>query len=176
MVLKLEDKKAIVAEVAEVASSALSLVAADYRGLTAGQMNKLRQNARKSNVYLRVVRNTLASRAVEGTEFACLSDAFKGALVLGFSKSEPGAAARLFRDFSKECDKLKVQLLSIGGKALGVDQLDAMAKLPTRNEALAILMAVMKQPVEKLARTLAEPHAQFVRTVAAVRDQKQAQA
>ncbi len=176
MVLKLEDKKAIVAEVAEVASTALSAVAADYRGLTVGDMNKLRDKARKSGVYVRVVRNTLARRAVAGTEFECLKDGLTGSLILGFSKAEPGAAARLFRDFSKGNDKCKVQLLAIGGKAFGADQLEAIATLPTRDEGIAILMRVMKQPVEKFVRTLAEPQAQFVRTVAAVRDQKQAQA
>ena len=176
MVLKLEDKKAIVAEVAEVASNALSAVAADYRGISVGDMNKLRDKARKSGVYVRVVRNTLARRAVVGTEFECLKDSLKGSLILAFSKTEPGAAARLFRDFSKANEKVKVQLLAIGGKAFGADQLETIAKLPTRNEAIAILMGVMKQPIEKFVRTLAEPQAKFVRTVAAVRDQKQAQA
>ncbi len=176
MVLKLEDKKAIVAEVAKVASTALSAVAADYRGITVGDMNKLRDKARKGGVYLRVVRNTLARRAVEGTEFECLKDKLTGSLILGFSETEPGAAARLFRDFSKGNEKIKVQLLAIGGKAFGADQLNAIATLPTRNEAIAIVMGVMKQPIEKFVRTLAEPQTQFVRVVAAIRDQKQAQA
>ena len=172
MVLKLEDKKAIVAEVAEVASMALSAAAADYRGLTVSQMNVLRENARNTGVYLRVVRNTLARRAVEGTEFECLKGDLLGPLVLAFSKEEPGAAARLFRDFAKQYDKLEVKMLAIGGKLLSADQLDAIAKLPTKDEALATLMSVMKQPVQMLVRTIAEPHGKLVRTLAAVRDQK----
>jgi large subunit ribosomal protein L10 len=176
MVLKLEDKKVIVAEVAEVASSALSAVVADYSGLTVGDMNKLRAKARGNNVYVRVVRNTLAQRAVDNTDFACLKEGLVGPVILAFSKSEPGSAARLFRDFMKDNEKLQVRMLAIGGKAMGPESLEALAKLPTRDEAIASLMAVMKAPVEKFVRTLAEPHAKMVRTVAAVRDQKQSAA
>jgi large subunit ribosomal protein L10 len=173
MALNIEDKKAVVAEVADVAQSALSVVAADYRGLTVGQMTDLRSRARNSGVYLKVVRNTLARLAVKGTEFECLADALTGPLVLAFSKEEPGAAARLIRDFSKECDSLEVKSLAIAGQLHGPEQLAAVAKLPTREEALASLCAVMKAPVEKFVRTLAEPHSQMVRVFGAVRDQKQ---
>lgn len=174
MALKLEDKQAIVAEVAGVAGQALSAAAADYRGLTVGEMTKLRAMGRQSGVYVRVVRNTLARRAVAGTQFECMADALTGSLVLAFAKNEPGAAARLFRDFSKAHDKFAVKLLSVGGKAMGPEHLEAIAKLPTREEALATLMSVMIAPITKFVRTLNEPHAKFVRTVAAVRDQKQA--
>jgi len=171
--LRLEDKKAIVAEVAEVATNALSVVAADYRGLPVANMTKLRADARKAGVYMRVVRNTLARRAFEGTEFACMSDALVGPLLLAFSQHEPGAAAKLIRDFMKTNDKLAVKALAIGGKLLDAKQLDTVAKLPNKEEAIATLMAVMNAPITKFVRTLAEPHAKLVRTIAAVRDQKQ---
>jgi large subunit ribosomal protein L10 len=171
--LRLEDKKAIIAEVAEVATNALSVVAADYRGLPVANMTKLRADARKAGVYMRVVRNTLARRAFEGTEFACMSDVLVGPLLLAFSQHEPGAAAKLVRDFIKTNEKLKVKALAIGGKLLDAKQLDAVAKLPNKEEAIATLMAVMNAPITKFVRTLAEPHAKLVRTIAAVRDQKQ---
>jgi len=176
MALNLEGKKAIVAEVASIASTALSAGAAKYDGLTVGEMNELRAKGRKLGVYIKVVRNTLARRAVENTEFACMTDALTGPLVLGFSQNDPGSVARLFRDFSKGREKFEVKLLSIGGKALGPEHLETMSQLPTRDEAIATLMAVMKAPITKFVRTLAEPHAQFVRALAAVRDQKQTQA
>lgn len=174
MALKLEQKKAIVAEVAEVASSALSAVVAEYRGLSVSQMTRLRAEARSKGIYLRVVRNTLAKRAVAGTSFECLDEVLRGPLVLAFSRTDPGAAARLVRDFSKEHELLVVKALSVSGLLLAAKDLDRLANLPTRDEAIAMLMSVMQAPITKLVRTLAEPHAKFVRTVAAVRDQKQA--
>lgn len=174
MALNLEQKKAIVAEVAEVANQALSVVAAEYRGMTALEMNDLRVRARSTGIYFRVVRNRLARIAVEGTPFECVKDALIGPLVLAFSPEgqSPGAAARLIRDYVKENDALKVKLLSIGGKLLDVDQLDIIAKLPTKEEAIATLMGVMKAPIEKFVRTLAAPSTKMVRTLAAVCDQK----
>jgi large subunit ribosomal protein L10 len=172
--LRLEDKKAIVAEVAEVAANALSVVAADYRGLPVANMTKLRADARKAGVYMRVVRNTLARRALEGTEFACMQDVLVGPLLLAFSQHEPGSAARLIRDFVKTNEKFEVKALAIGGKLLDAKQLEAVAKLPTKDEAIATLMSVLNAPITKFVRTLAEPHAKLVRTIAAVRDQKQA--
>lgn len=173
MALNLEDKKAIVAEVSAVAANALSAVAAEYRGLTVSAMNELRSKARESNVYLRVVRNTLAVRAFEGTRFACMEDALVGPLVLALSKEEPGAAARLMKDFAKKNDKLIVKAVSLDGQLLGAEHLDAVAKLPTRDEAISMLMSVMKAPIGKFVRTLAEPHTKLVRTVAAVQVQKE---
>lgn len=174
MVLRIEDKKAIVAEVAEVAGRSLSAVAAEYRGLTVSELTELRSNARKVGVYMRVVRNTLARRALEGTEFSCMQEILVGPLVLAFSQEDPGAAARLIRDFSKDHDKLVVKALSVGGKLLSPKDISVLANLPTRDQALATLMSVMMAPITQFVRTLAEPHAKLVRTVGAVRDKKQA--
>lgn len=173
MPITIEDKKVIVAEVAKVANSAISAAAAEYRGLSVSALTQLRANARQSNIYLKVVRNTLARRAVQGTSFECLDSALVGPLILAFSDKEPSGPARLFRDFAKTNDKLAVKALSVSGRLIDAKDLDSIASLPTRDEAIASLMAVMKAPIEKFVRTLAEPHAKLVRTVAAVRDQKQ---
>ncbi|MEM9243230.1 MAG: 50S ribosomal protein L10 [Pseudomonadota bacterium] len=174
MALTLENKKAIVAEVAAKASSAQSLVVADYRGLSVSQMGELRSDARKSDVYLKVVRNTLARRALEGSHFVCMNEALKGPLVLAFSGEEPSAAARLIRDFGKKHDGLEVKALSIDGRLLEANELEAVAKLPTKDEAISMLLSVMQAPISKLVRTLAEPQAKLVRTIAAVKTQKEA--
>jgi large subunit ribosomal protein L10 len=174
--LNLEDKKTIVAEVSAVAASAHSAVAAEYRGITVDQMTALRVKARNEGVYLKVAKNSLVKRAVVGTEFECMQDSLVGPLIMAFSQEDPGAAARLVKDFSKENDKLIPKVIAIGGQVLPVEQLEALAKLPNREQALSMLMAVMKAPIEKFVRTLNEPHAKLVRTVAAVRDQKQASA
>ena len=174
MSLTLEQKQAVVAEVAEVAAGAHSLVAAEYSGLTVEQLTKLRVEGRNAGVYLRVVKNTLARRAFDGTEYACVSEQLTGPLILAFSQSDPGAAARVIKDYSKTNDKLVVRLVSIGGKVFPATELARLASLPTREQALSMLMGVMKAPIQKFVRTLAEPHAKLVRTVAAVRDQKQA--
>lgn len=173
MALRLEDKKALVAEVNEVASRALSAVAAEYRGLSAGKFDILRSKARESGIYLHVVKNTLAKRALKGTEFECMSDALVGPLVLGFSLDDPGAVGRVIKDFAKDNDKLVVKAVSIGGQLYGSKDIDRLASLPSKEQALAMLMGVMKAPVEKFVRTLAEPTAKFVRTVKAVADAKQ---
>jgi large subunit ribosomal protein L10 len=172
--LRLEQKREIVAEVNQAAASALSAVLADYRGLTVSEMTEMRAKARKSGVYLRVVRNTLAKRAVEGTQYECLNEAFVGPTLLAFSTDEPGSAARLIKDCAKDYDALEVKALSIDGELLDAGQLDRVAKLPTKDEAIALLMAVMQAPITKLARTLKEVPGKLVRTVAAVRDAKQA--
>lgn len=176
MALRLEDKKAIVAEVNEAAGSALSAVLADYRGLTVAEMTELRSKARESNVYVRVIRNTLARRAVEGTEFECLTESFTGPSLLALSVEDPGAAARLLKDFGKGHDKLEVRALAIGGELLGPDRLEALSSLPTRDEAIAILMGTMLAPVTKLAQTFNEVPSKLVRTVDAVRVQKEQEA
>ncbi len=173
MALGLEDKKAIVANVNETASSALSLVVADARGCGVEQMTGLRKLAREANVNVRVVRNTLAIRALEGTEFECAREAFKGPSLLAFSMEDPGAAARIFKDFAKENDAFEVKALAVGGKLMGAEQLDVLAKLPTRDQALSMLMSVIQAPVVKLVRTINEVPGKLVRTVAAIRDQKQ---
>ncbi len=173
MAIGLEDKKAIVAEVNETATSALSLVIADSRGCTVDEMTALRSDARENQIMLRVVRNTLAKRAFEGTEYECVSDSLSGPSLFGFSMEDPGAAARLFKDFAKEHDAFEVKALAVSGQLLGADQIDVLAKLPTRDQALSMLMSVMKAPVTKLAQTMNEVPGKLVRTLAAVRDQKE---
>ena len=174
MALSLADKQAIVAEVAEVAKTSVSVVVANYHGLSVADMTMLRQQARSNGVYLRVVRNTLSRRAVEGSDFECITSALTGPMCLAFSREAPGAAARLMRNFAKKHEALVITALSIGGKLLDPSALKAIAELPTRDEALATLMFVMKAPVTQLARTMTEVYAKLVRTVAAIRDQKQA--
>lgn len=173
MALNLDQKKAVVDEVSAIASTALSAVAAEYRGLTVEEMTALRVEARKEGVYLRVVKNTLAKRAVEGTDFECIKDGLTGPLVLAFSQEDPGAAARVISGFIKDNDKLVVKLLSVGGQLLAASELERLAKMPTRDQAISMLMALMKAPAEKLARTLNEVPGKMVRVIAAVKDQKE---
>jgi len=172
--LNWKTKKTIVAEVAEVAASAYSAVAAEYRGLTVEEMTDLRRKARGKGVYLRVVRNTLARRAMADTDFSCMQDILVGPLLLAFSQEDPGSAARVIADFAKEHKKLVAKGVSISGKLLPASELDKVAKMPTYEEAVSMLMSVMQAPISKFVRTLAEPHAKLVRTVAAVREQKEA--
>lgn len=174
MALNFEQKKAVVAEVAEAAGAALSAVAAEYRGLTVEEMTELRVKARQGGVYLKVAKNTLVRRAVEGTEFECIQEALTGPILLAFSMQDPGAAARLVKDYAKSHDKLVAKLVAVGGQVYDVSELERLAKLPTYDQAIAMLMGVMKAPIEKFVRTLAEPHTKLVRTFAAVRDAKQA--
>jgi len=174
--MNLDGKKVVVSELAAVAASAHSAIAAEYRGLSVSQMTELRKQARSAGVYLRVVKNTLARRAVEGTDFECMQQGLVGPLVLAFSQDEPGAAARLMKDFTKNHEKLQIKLVSFGGQMLGAGDLDRLAQMPTRDQAISLLMAVMKAPLDKFARTLNEVPGKLVRTVAAIRDQKQAAA
>jgi len=176
MSLNLEQKKALVTEVHEVARSAQSVVVAEYRGLTVTQITSLRAQARKSGVYVRVVKNTLARKAVSGTTFECIAPQLKGPLILAFSKEDPGAAARVVKAFAKDHDKLVATLVSLGGQVLPPKAIDQVASLPTREQALAMLLGALLAPITKLVRTLVEPHAMLVRTVAAVKDQKAAAA
>jgi large subunit ribosomal protein L10 len=161
--LNLDSKKAVVKEVAEFAAKALSAVAAEYRGLTVTELTQLRKTARETGVYLRVVKNTLAKRAVAGTEFECMQEGLVGPLLIAFSMEDPGSAARLINDFSKGHDKLIAKVIAIGGQAYGNSELARLASLPTRDQGIGLLMSVMKAPSEKLVRTLA-----------AIRDQKEA--
>ena len=174
MALTLEQKKAVVAEVADAAKSAHSAVAAEYRGLTVSNMTELRVKARGEGVYLKVAKNTLVKRAVEGTDFECMSEGLTGPLLFAFSMEDPGAAARLVKEYSKDNDKLIARLVVVGAELHDASELERLAQLPTRDRAIAMLMGVMKAPIEKFVRTLAEPHTKLVRTVAAVRDSKQA--
>jgi large subunit ribosomal protein L10 len=174
MALNLEQKKAVVAEVADAANKALAAVAAEYRGLTVEEMTDLRTKAREGGVILKVAKNTLVRRAVEGTEYECMQDSLTGPLLFAFSMDDPGAAARLVKDYSKDHEKLVAKLVAVGGDLYDASELERLSNLPTYDQAIAILMGVMKAPIEKFVRTLAEPHAKLVRTVAAVRDAKQA--
>jgi large subunit ribosomal protein L10 len=170
--LGIEAKKQVVAEVSEVAKGALSAVVAQYHGLTVADMTILRNKARENGVYLRVIRNSLAKLAVEGTDFVCMQEAFIGPVICAFSQNDPGSAARLLKDFGKEYDSMNVTAVSIGGKLLGPDQLGAVASLPTYDEAIAQLMSVMNGPITKLTRTLNDVPGKLVRVVAAVKDAK----
>ena len=174
MALNLEQKKAVVAEVADAASKALAAVAAEYRGLTVEEMTELRAKAREGGVYLKVAKNTLVRRAVEGTEYECMQESLAGPLLFAFSMEDPGAAARLVKEYSKDHDKLIAKLVAVGGQMYDASELERLSSLPTYDQAIAMLMGVMKAPIEKFVRTLAEPHTKLVRTVAAVRDAKQA--
>lgn len=172
MPLNLQQKQAVVAEVADVASGAHSVIAAEYQGLTVAEMTELRVAAREANVYLKVIKNTLAKRAFNDTDFDCMGDALSGQLVFAFSLEEPGSAARVIKDFAGKNDKLVVKLVAFGGELLDPSEIKRLASLPTYEQALSMLLAVMKAPVEKLTRTINEVPGKLVRTVAAVRDSK----
>src|SRR5258705_3746978 len=172
MPLDLEGKKALVAEVSAIAAKAQSLVAAEYRGLTVTEMTELRAKARGQGVYVRVVKNTLARRAVAGTAFENIGSVLKGPLVLAFSKDDPGAAARLVKAFAKDHGKLVATAVSLGGQLLPGKDLDRVASLPTREQALAMLMGTMKAPIQKLVGVFNAAPSKLVRTLAAVRDLK----
>ncbi len=173
MALNLENKKAIVALVNETAGNALSLVIADARGVNVTNMTELRAKAREQNIDLRVIRNTLAKRAFQGTDFEGVTDVLTGPSLFGFSMEDPGAAARLFKEFAKTNDKFEIKALSVSGQLLSKEQVDVLATLPTREQALGMLVSVMIAPVTKLARTFNEVPTKVTRVVAAVRDQKQ---
>jgi large subunit ribosomal protein L10 len=166
-----EAKQAVVTEVAEVAKTAHSAVAAEYRGLTVAEMTKLRVAAREAGVYVRVVKNTLARRAIEGTDFECMKGSLKGPLVLAFSREDPGAAARIVKGFAKEHDKLKTVALSIGGELYPAADLDRLASLPTLADARTMLARVLNAPLTQLVRTLVEPAGMLARTLKARSEQ-----
>ncbi|MDJ0918823.1 MAG: 50S ribosomal protein L10 [Woeseiaceae bacterium] len=174
MALRLEDKKALVAEVSAVAGDSVTAVAAEYRGLSVAEMTALRKEARNAGVYLRVVKNTLARRAVEGTDFECMQDTLKGPLLLAFAKDDPGAAARVIKDFAKEHDALKAVSLAAGGQLMPGSDLAKLADLPTLDQARAMLLGVMVAPMSQLVRTLAEPPAMLARTMSARGEQEAA--
>ena len=161
MALNLSQKKEVVAELADVAAKAHSLIAAEYAGTTVSQMTAMRKKARENGVFLKVVKNTLAARAVEGTEFECTKDALVGPLLYAFSTEEPGAAGRLIKEFAKGNDKLQPKVVSVGGQLYPASHVEVLASLPTRDQALAML-----------ARVLAEPASMFARAVKAVADKQ----
>ena len=171
MALDRRAKEALVAEVNSVAASAHSVVAAQYRGLTVAEMTDLRSEARSSGVYLKVMKNTLAHRAVEGTDFQCLQKSLHGPLLLAFSQDDPGAAARVIKGFSKKHDKLVTASVAIGGELYGAADLNRLAALPTLDEARATLLRMLQAPLTQLVRTLVEPPAMLARTLQARGDQ-----
>jgi large subunit ribosomal protein L10 len=171
MALRLEDKKALVAEVKQAAETAHSALAAEYRGLTVTEMTELRKQAREQGVYLRVVKNTLAKRAIEGTDFECMQEGLSGPLILAFSQEDPGSAARVFKAFAKDHERLVTRLVSIGGELLPAADLERLASLPTLDQARAMLLGALQAPAGQLVRTLNEPAAALARVLAARRDQ-----
>jgi large subunit ribosomal protein L10 len=176
MPLNLEDKKVLVAEVTEVAKTALSVVAAEYRGLTVTQMTDLRAKARAQGVYMRVVKNTLARKALAGTAFEPVGPKLKGPLVLAFSKDDPGAAARVVKAFAKDNEKLVATLVSIGGDVLPGKDLEKVAMLPTRDQARAQLLGLLMAPMQQLAAVVAAPGTDLVRVIAAFADKRKGEA
>ena len=174
MALRLEDKKRLVKEVNAVAGDSVTAVAAEYRGLSVEEMTDLRREARKAGVFLRVVKNTLARRAVEGTEFECMKDTLKGPILLAFAKEDPGAAARVINDFAKGHDALQAVSLSIGGQLLPGSDLKKLAELPTLDQARAMLLGLFVAPMNQLVRTVAEPSVMLARTLSARGNQEAA--
>jgi large subunit ribosomal protein L10 len=172
--LTFAQKQDIVAEVADVAKGAYSAIGAEYRGLTVAEMTDLRVKARQAGVYLRVVKNTLAKRALADTDFACLSDELSGPILLAFGREDPGSAARVIESFAKEHKLLQVRSIALSGQLLPPSELGKVAKMPTYDEAISLLMSVMKAPIQKLTMTLNEVPGKLVRTIAAVRDAKEA--
>ncbi len=172
MALRLEDKKIVVKEINAVAGDSITAVAAEYRGLSVAEMTELRMSARDSGVYLRVVKNTLARLALKGTDFECMQDILKGPILLAFAKEDPGAAARVIKNFAKEHDALKAVSLSIGGQLLPGSDLAKLADLPTLDQARGMLLNLMMAPMTQLVRTLAEPPAMLARTLSARAEQE----
>lgn len=167
MALKIGEKKVVVQEIAEIASTAQSAVAAEYRGLTVQQLSSLRSNARELGVYVRVVKNNLVKIAIKDTSLECMDSSLKGPLIFAFSKDELGAAAKLVNDFKKDNDLLKPVVMAVNGELIDVEKLSQIAALPNRDQAISMLMAVMKLPIEKFVRTLSAPNVKLVQTLSA---------
>ena len=174
MALNLAQKKEVVAELANVAAKAHSLVAAEYAGITVEKLTELRKKAREQGVFLKVVKNTLMSRAVDGTDYACVKDTLSGPLLYAFSTEDPGAAGRLIKEFAKANEKLQPKLVAIGGKAYPGTHVDVLASLPTREQALGMLVSLLAQPATQLVRLLSEPASQLARATNQVAQRKQA--
>ena len=154
MALNLSQKQDVVAIVADVAAKAHSLVAAEYAGTTVGQMTAMRKKAREEGVFLKVVKNTLAARAVEGTEYEVAKDSLVGPLLYAFSTEEPGAAGRLIKEFAKGNDKLIAKIVVVGGTQYPASHVEVLASLPTRDQALSMLLSVLVEPATRVARVV----------------------
>ena len=172
MGLNLDDKKAVVAEISAEVAKAQAVIVAEYRGLEVGKMTDLRRQARKSGVYLRVLKNTLARRAVEGTPFSGLSQHMVGPLIYGISP-DPVATAKLMNDFAKANDKLVIKAGAMPNVVISAAEVKALASMPSRDELLAKLLGTMQAPIAQFVRTLNEVPSRFVRTLAAVNDKKE---
>lgn len=175
MSLNLEDKKAVVAEISDKLATAQAVVVAEYRGVTVTDMTALRKKARESGVYLRVLKNTLARRAVAGTPFAALADHMSGPLAYGIS-ADPVAVAKVLNDFAKANDKFVIKAGAMPNKLMSDKDVAVLATMPSREELLAKLMGTMQAPIAKFVQTLNEVPGKFVRTLAALRDQREKQA
>ena len=175
MMLTMEKKQQLVSEIHQSLSGTAGVVVADYRGLTAAEMTAFRRAARSLDVKIKVLRNTLARRAVEDTDYECLKESFIGPTLLVFSQEEPGAPAKLVHEFAKEHEQLEVRALAAGGQLYGAEELKRIATLPSREGALALLMLTMKAPIQKLAQTMRAVPAKLARTLLAVQKQKQSQ-
>lgn len=167
MALNISEKKDVVKEVSEIASSAQAAVAAEYRGLTVQELSELRSNARNLGVYVKVIKNSLAKIAIKDTNFECMDPSLKGPLIFAFSKEDLGSAAKLVNDFKKENELLKPVVVAVNGELVDVDKLSQIAALPTKDQAISMLMSVMKQPVEKFVRALVAPNTKLVQTISA---------
>ena len=172
MSLNLEQKQALVAEVSAEVAKAQAIVLAEYRSLTVGNMTDLRKKARVSGVYLRVLKNTLARRAVADTPFAGLADKMVGPLAYGIS-ADPVAVAKVLHEFSRENDKLVIKAGAMANSVMSPKEVGDLARMPSRQELLATLLGTMQAPIAKLARTMNEVPGKFVRTLAAVQEQKE---
>jgi large subunit ribosomal protein L10 len=170
--LKLDQKKVVVKEVNEVASSAVSAVVANYRGLGVAGLTEMRRRALELNVYVRVVRNTLAKRAIDGTELSCLDSSLVGPVILLFSMDHPGAAAKLAKEFSKKYKMLEVTALAYDGNLMDASQLSTLADLPTHSEAIALLMGIMMAPISQTVRGMSETLGRLVRVTSAMAESK----
>ena len=173
MPLNLNAKKEIVEEVRAMAGVSSSVVVVNYRGLKVSELTQLRSKARAMGaVNVLIARNTLMIRGVQDTPFSCIQDACVGPSLFVFSQEDPGAGARLCKDFGKNREKFVIKALSVGGRLYAAQDLDTVARLPTREQALSMLLSVMKAPIAQFVRTLAEPAAKLVRTIDAVGEQK----
>ena len=171
MALNLAQKKALVADVNAVAASSLAAVVAEYRGLTVAEMTELRTEARNAGVYMKVVKNSLARRAVAGTPFECIQPSLRGPLLLAFSREDPASAARVVKGFSKEHANLVAVSVAVGGELYDAASLDSVAALPNLDEARAMLLRTLNGPMTQLVRLLSEPGSMVARALKARSEQ-----
>lgn len=175
MNMKLEEKKQAVTEIASMAEDAHGLITAHYRGMTVDQMTELRRKGRDSGVSLKIVKNTLAKRALVDSQYQGVTEKLVGPTILAFSLEEPNAAAKLIKDFAKSCKALKVQAICLEDTVLGAESLDKVASMPNKAQAVAMLLGVLQAPSRNLACTLQETYAKLVRVAQAVADKRESQ-